>query len=29
MEILKLLNIPYYKKGNEIHIKEQNKGKFV
>lgn len=25
----KVLNIPYYKKGNKIHIKKENKGKFT
>lgn len=29
MEILELLNIPYFKQGNKIHIKEKNKGKFT
>lgn len=29
MEILEIVNIPYYKKGNKIHIKEKNKGSFT
>lgn len=29
MEILEIVNIPYYKKGNKIHIKKKNRGKFT
>ena len=29
MEILEIVNIPYYKKGIKIHIKKKNRGKFT
>lgn len=29
MDILDILNIPYFKQGDKIHIKEKNKGKFT
>lgn len=29
MTILEIINIPYYKKGSEIHIKKKNRGKFT
>ena len=29
MNILEIMNIPYYKKGNTIHIKKENRGKFT
>lgn len=29
MEILEIVNILYYKKGNKIHIKKKNRGKFT
>lgn len=29
MDTLNILNIPYFKQGNKIHIKEKNKGKFT
>lgn len=29
MDILEITNIPYYKKGNTIHIKKENRGKFT
>lgn len=29
MDILKITNTPYYKKGNTIHIKKENRGKFT
>lgn len=29
MNILKIMNIPYYKEGNTIHIKKENRGKFT
>lgn len=28
MEILEIMNVPYYKKGKGIHIKKKNRGKF-
>ena len=28
MNTLEILNIPYFKKGKEIHIKKKNRGKF-
>ena len=29
MDILEIMNIPYYKEGNTIHIKKENRGKFT
>jgi hypothetical protein len=29
MEILEIMNVPYYKKGKGIHIKKKNRGKFT
>lgn len=29
MNVLEIMNIPYYKKGNTIHIKKENRGKFT
>lgn len=29
MNILEIMNIPYYKEGNTIHIKKENRGKFT
>jgi hypothetical protein len=29
MEILAIINIPYFKKGSGIHIKKKNRGKFT
>jgi hypothetical protein len=29
MDILKIINTPYYKEGNTIHIKKENRGKFT
>lgn len=29
MDILEIMNMPYYKEGNTIHIKKENRGKFT
>lgn len=29
MDILEIMNVPYYKEGNTIHIKKENRGKFT
>ena len=29
MDILEIINVPYYKEGNTIHIKKENRGKFT
>ena len=29
MEILEIMNVPYYKKGKGIHIKKKNRGLFT
>lgn len=29
MDILEIMNVPYYKEGNAIHIKKENRGKFT